>query len=369
MSSKKWKERLQKLDGAVTGDYNPFAHVIRTPSPSTNFVFGNTWGLPLGYSMALYGPPKAGKSVLCNAMVGQLHRDDPEAFAIKYNTEMREGGQLTPEQALNWGIDMDRYQAYDTNIPEEIFDKIENDIAEAIEDGLPLKLIIIDSINGIRGRRDLNSTSISQMQIGDHALTIQEGLKRILATVRRNRIALILTTHVRAEMDQWEIRRGNDKKMAGAWALKHFAEYFVYIEQNQTKAGRVDLEGKEFVNKELVDLGNKGEQLAHKIRVVMKDSSVGPKGRMGEFTLDYDRGIINTHEEVFLLGVNRGIIERPNNVTYKYGDQSWRGKMAMANAIRDNDELYQMILSEVMKQDMEKKPPPVHTELTMDQLT
>lgn len=354
----KWKKRLEKLEGAVVGDYNPFAHVIRTPSPSVNFTFGNTWGLPLGYSVALYGPPKAGKSILCNAFIGQLHRDDPEAIAIKFNTEMREEGQLTAAQARNWGIDPDRYQAINTNIPSEIFDVIEKDIAADLRDGAPYKLIIIDSITNVRGRRDISADSVDTQQIGDQALTIQTGLQRILSTIRRHRVALILTTHVRAEMDQLEVRRGNVHRMAGGFALKHFAEYFMYVEPNNSKAGRTDLAGEELIDKSVTDFMNKGERTGHKIRVHMVDSSVGPKRRVGEYTFDYDNGIINIHEEIFLLGVNRGVIERPNNVTYSYGGQSWRGRVAMLEAIRDNDELAQAIHRDVMRLDMEKRSIP-----------
>lgn len=358
MAVNKWMARLQKHSAAVQGDYNPFAYVLRTPSPSVNFTFGKTWGLPFGYSMVLYGPPKAGKSVLCNAFIGQLHRDDPEAIALKFNTEMREEGQLTPEQANNWGIDPDRYQAYNTNVPSEIFDFIENEVAAMCQEGAKIKLIIIDSITGIRGRRDLNADSIDTQQIGDDAITIQQGLKRILTTIRRHRIAVILTAHVRAELDRLEQMRGNDKKMAGSWALKHFAEYFMYVEPNLSKTGRSDLMGNDFIDDSVTDLMNKGERKGHKIRVTMKDSSVGPKGRVGEFTLDYDRGIINTYEEVFLLGVNRGLIERPNNVTYAFDGATYRGKPAILQALKDNADLYQQVLSATMKLDMEGRSAP-----------
>jgi hypothetical protein len=38
---------------------------------------------------------------------------------------------------------------------------------------------------------------------------------------------------------------------------------------------------------------DKAEITGHKIRVTMKKSSMGPKLRTGEFTLDYNTGIIN----------------------------------------------------------------------------
>lgn len=82
------------------------------------------------------------------------------------------------------------------------------------------------------------------------------------------------------------------------------------------------------------------------------DSSIGPKGRVGEFTLDYGHGIINTHEEVFLLGLARGIIEKPNQVMYKVGSIEWKGKEAILTALRDDADLRATILRELKARDM-----------------
>ena len=79
--AKDWMKALNKLEGAVEKSYNPFAYVLRSPSPSVNFTFGNSHGLPFGYTLILYGPPAGGKSLLSNAFIGQLHKDDPEAIA------------------------------------------------------------------------------------------------------------------------------------------------------------------------------------------------------------------------------------------------------------------------------------------------
>jgi hypothetical protein len=291
-------------------------------------------------------------------MIGQLHSDDPDAIAIKYNTEMRELGQLTDRQCKVWGIDKNRYIAYDTNVPNEIFDKIETDIEALCQEGAKIKLIIIDSITGIRGRRAINAESVDTQQRGDDALTQQEGLKRILKTIRRHGIALVLTSHVRAEQDPQEQMRGVVTKMAGAWFLKHFAEYFVLIEPNRSKSGRETITGDKLENEGMKDLMDHGDRTGHKIRVTMVDSSVGPKGRVGEFTLDYNRGIVNTYEEAFLLGTKRGIVERPNNLTYVMKgfptaaeDSKWSGKPAFLMAIQNNVDLYREIIKRVKIQD------------------
>ncbi len=348
---KNWMAKLSQLEGAVVGNYNPHEHVIRTPSPSVNAIFGKGWGLPLGYSMCLFGPPKAGKTVLSNAIIGQLHKDDPEAWAIKFDTELREEGQLTDGDASMWGIDKERYLAYSVNNPVLVFDRIEQEIAAYCQEGLPLKLIIIDSITGVQGRRSMNADTIATMQIGDHALTIQEGLKRILAVQRKHRFAVILTAHVRAELDMLEQKRGNKFKMAAAFGVQHYCEYFCLVEPNKNKEGRGDISGNAFTDESKKDLRDRADQIGHRIFVKMKDSSCGPKGRAGEFTLDYTKGIINTHEEIFLLAKNRGVLQRPNNTTYVLGERKWVGAPSMLAAIKDEPELAKALLNEVWRRD------------------
>lgn len=353
--AKNYLAKLQALEGAVVGDYNPHNHVIRSPSPGFNFTFGKGWGLPLGYTLALGGPGKAGKSLISYAMTGQLHQDDPDAFVIKFDTEWRERGQLSDEMAKNWGIDKERYICFAGNDPELIFDRLETEVAAMCEDGMKLRLVIIDSLTNIKGRRSMNTNTVMTQNIGDQAQTVKIGLQRVQGIQKKYNYAQILTTHVSAEMDPVEQMRGNKVKMNLPFYAQHFCEYFMFVERNQTKAGRTDLSGNEFKDEERTDMADNGEQTGHKIIVKMKDSSLGPKGRKGEFTINYDKGIVNVHEEVFTLAKNRGILQMPNNRSYVFKDKTWTSKEAMLTAIKDDSELQKAILDELKRQDMAGK--------------
>lgn len=355
MAGNKYISKLRSMERAVTpGEVNPFLDVLRTPSPSVNWALANPGhGLPYGCGMILYGPPKGGKSIICNALIGQLHKDDPDAFAIYYNTEFRAEIQSNRSQLKIWGIDEDRFQAFNTNAPEYIFDHIEKDLKALIQDGCKIKLIIIDSLTNIAGRRMLNADTVNQQLIGDQAATIKDGLLRIMPVIRDHKIALVATSHIRAELDPKEQMRGNNVKMAAAWATKHTFEYFCYVEPNLSKDGKITLAGEELVDKEIIDFMGNAQKNAHKIRFKVKESSIGPAGRTAEFTLDYKRGIINQYEEIFTLAKNLGIIERPNLQTYKYKDLQWRGLINCLIAIRDNPELQSQLLAEIVKKDRE----------------
>ena len=348
---KDFMAKFHKLEGAVKERRNIHSTVIATKSPSLNFTFGNGWGLPLGYSVALAGMPKSGKSLILRAMIAQMHADYPDGIAVVYNTEQREEAQLSPQKAKQWGIDLDRYFAYETNHPKLVFDAIWGPIQALIQEGANIKLIAIDSITGIQGRRGVDNESIMDQTIGDLAMTIQEGLKKVLEVQRKHKIGLILTTQVRAEMDKWEIMRGNKVKMAGSFGLQHHCEYFMLVDKDKTKEGRIDLLGNEFKNEELTDSNDDAEKTGHKIKITMKDSSLGPIGRTGVFTLDYNKGIVNVHEEIFTLGVNRGIIQRPNNRSYEVNGKSWSSKESVIQGIKDDVDIQAYILKELKAMD------------------
>lgn len=336
----KWMKELQKMDGAVDKEYNPFAkeNVLQTASPSLNWIFGKGSGLPYGYSAVLFGPPKSGKSLISNLFVGHLHQVDKQAEAIKFNTEMREEGQM----ADYWGVDQDRYTAFNVNQPELVFDRIHDEIQPMLQDGMPLKLIVIDSLQGLQGLREANADSITNHQIGDHALMLQKGLKRILPIIRKHRIALICTAHIRANLDAGMY--GPKEKMAGSWAQKHFFEYFIEVKRDGSKEGKQDELGNALEDDSVKDFRGNKERTGHKIYVRMDDSSVGVAGRSGEFTLSYKDGLINTHEEVFLMAKNLGLVEQPNNRTYVFGGNKYNSKQEFLIALRDDPKMAQGVI-------------------------
>ncbi len=169
-----------------------------------------------------------------------------------------------------------------------------------------------------------------------------------------------MTAHERAEMDPVEVMRGKKTKMAGASYLKHFSEYFVFIAPNQAKEGKADIMGNKFEDENATDLFDNPDILAGKIKVQMKESSVGIKGRVGEFTLHRNLGIINIHEEVFRLGVARGVIQKPTLQSYLINDfpspgetVKWVGKENCLIGLQQNTDLQKEITKRVRALDIE----------------
>jgi RecA/RadA recombinase len=341
MSKNKWMKELTKLDGAV--DPEKELKVLKSPSPSLNWIFGKNGGILEGSTCLFYGPQKSGKSLASYLFTGELHKNDPDAIAIRFDTEMRSMFQMKG----NWGIDYDRFQCVDSNDPIEVFDQINGQIKTMVQDGMPLKLLIIDSLTALSGLREKDAESIGNMQMGDRALAVQKGLKAILPFIRRNKITLICTAHMRANFDAGMY--GPKEKAALAWFEKHFAENFVEVKRDGSKEGKADVLGNVLENDAIKDLRGNKEITGHKIYVKMAENSLGVAGRSGEFTIDYSKGLINVHEEVFSLAIGTGAVERPNNRTYVFEGQNFSSKAEFVTALKDNEELQKRLMQKVIE--------------------
>jgi hypothetical protein len=105
---------------------------------------------------------------------------------------------------------------------------------------------------------------------------------------------------------------------------------------------------------------DEGVMIGHRIRARIDKNRVGPPFRKCDFDIKYTQGIVNSHVEIADLAVKYGIVQRPTNVTYTYGDQivTKRGKDKFLESIEsgqfesgeasyDPAELHRKLLEEV----------------------
>lgn len=344
----KWLKQLKAYDDAVDSTYDSFApeNCLYTPSPYFNWIFANKAnGIPKNSSVLFFSEMKAGKSLAIYSMVLEMQRRDPEGIAIIFNTELRGAlqGKVFPE------LDQDRMIIYDTNSPKEIFDRTDTDIRAMVQDGMPLRMLAIDSLSNIMGVKRENAESATDHLVGDHALTVQIGLSKLVPFCKRNKVLLIGTSQMRGNLDAGKY--GPKEKMEASWAVKHAFEYFISLKRAGAAEDKADIEGKTF-EEEIKDARDNKLITGHKIFCKMEANSIGAQGRSGVFTMDYEKGIINQHEEIFFLGKSTGVIKtESNNRVFTYGDKKWVGKKDAAHAIRDDKKLANAILNEIKKLD------------------
>lgn len=343
----KWFKALMELDGAVDKTLDPYReeNIIRTKSPSLNWIFANPGqGAPRNSSMVFYGKNKSGKSLISSLFVQETLERDPEAICISFNTESR--GAL--QTGSLFGIDPNRYITYDGNNPVDIFDRVEKEIFPMIDEGMPLKILIIDSIQGIRGIKSLNADSVGDHLIGDEALTIKNGFKRIAAGLKSRNVHFCCTSHMSANIGA--MGHAPKDKPALSWFAKHLFEYFIEVSRNGGAEGKVDILGNKFEG-DTKDAKDKKEVTGHRIFVKMAENSLGTSGRSGELTIDYKKGLINIEDEIVELAINTKTVERPNNRTYIVDGQEFSSKEKFVLGVRDSKELQDILLKKIATKD------------------
>lgn len=314
--TKKWMSRLVKDFGQCADELpSPTKNVIKFPSPSLNWALGNG-GLTEGKIATFYGPESAGKSLLSQLLMIEIQKKDPEAIIVWFDAEY----SFNKDWFEKLGGDLSRTIVRQTNDPILIFDWIYGDMYKMLQDGAPIKGLAIDSIKSICYPGDVKDESTKITMGGGGAKYLGPTLKRILPPIKEYDITVAFIQQVYEELDQYKAM--NDPfKIPDGRALKHASDYMLEVTKIETKDGKIE-EGKTLVNK------TKKAVKGHTVQVRLKKNRVGAPAKIARFRLHYERGIIDTAEEIYNLALSLDLIfhpisantGRPNNSSWQFAD-------------------------------------------------
>lgn len=341
--SKKWFSKLSDQWGTLASEL-PEAPIIPTLSPSLNWAT-DTGGFTGGKISILFGPESSGKSLLAMMAIAHIHKNDPEAIALWFDSEFSFNAPLFKKV----GGDPKRLRVKKTNRPIEIFDFIANEVAAEIQDGMPLKSIVIDSIKSIRFPVEANKKTTEDQHMGGAGSKYLGGaIKLILPVIAENQIFTFFIQQASSEIDPMKALR-NPFVMTEGRALKHAADLLLEITKLDTKAGSLE---------EGVTIAGGNQQVGHKVRIKVKKNRLGVPARVAQFTWHYDDGVINTEQEIFDLGKSLNLIYHPvNPETGKTNAQMWqfadyspiRGEANMLEFVRANKNVQDEIIAAANK--------------------
>jgi recombination protein RecA len=313
MSVKKWMSKLEGDFTKVAASMpKPSDNVISIPSPSFNWAVGNG-GLTEGKAVCFFGPESSGKSLLCQLVLIELQKKYPESIQILIDAEF----SFNPTWFQKLGGDLNRLLVKQTNDPLQIFDWIEKDVLEMLQDGAPINGLMIDSIKSIRYPGDIKNKSTDITMGGSGAKYLGPALKGLLPIIRQYSITTLLVQQIYEEMDQYK-KMNNPYIVPDGRSLKHFCDYMLQVDRIDSKIGRLE-DGKNMVGG--------ANQIGHKVRVKGKKNRVGAPYRVAEFSLRYDTGIVDTESEIYELAKSMGIIHHPVSIqTGKPNNMMWAFK-------------------------------------------
>jgi len=298
----KWLSRMTSDFGMLASELQAKAlPAVPSRSPSLNWAT-SVGGFSPGKITVLYGPEQAGKSLLAYMAIADVQKSDPDAIFVWFDAEYSFNLPLFKKV----GGDPKRLVYRKTNDPLKIFDYIGGEMLELLQEGAPIRGIVIDSIKAIRYPKEVNMKQTTDQKMGGTGASyLPSALKLILPVISDYNLLTFFIQQVTMEMDPMKALR-NPFVITEGKALKHAADLMLEIVKLDTKAGV--LESGETIT-------GAAQQTGHKVRVKVKKNRLGIPARMAQFTYHYDNGIIDTGVEVFELAKSLGVIFHPVSAT------------------------------------------------------
>jgi len=335
MSKNKWMTKLTKDFGKTASDLADDlkkVNVLPTRSVSLNWATA-MGGIVPGKVSIFYGPESSGKTLIAMMAVADLLKRDPDAIVVWFDAEF----SFSPNMFKKLGGDLDRLVVRQSSDPITIFDYIGGDLKEALQEGAPIKGVVIDSIKSIRYPKDNKKVTTDMTMGGTGSAYLPSALKLIIPIINEFKLLSIFIQQVTAQIDPMKAMR-NPFVITEGHALKHAADIMMEITRLDTKNGVVEDEH--------------GRQIGHKIRVKVKKNRMGPPARKAEFLFAYDSSTVEQKEkELFDLAVSVGVIfhpkkdGRPNAMMWEGAGRTIRGEAGMVEALKDPN-YFQAILKE-----------------------
>lgn len=341
----KWMSKLTSDFGSIAANINSkLPPVVPSRSPSLNWATA-IGGFQPGKISVLYGPESCGKSLLAMMAVADAQKKDADAIFIWFDAEFSFNLPLF----IKIGGDAKRLIIRKSNDPLKIFDYIGGEMLEALQEGAPIRGIIIDSIKAIRYPKETNMKQTTDQKMGGTGASyLPSTLKLVVPIIAEYNLLTFFIQQVTMEIDPMKALR-NPYVITEGRALKHAADLMLEIVKLDTKNGI--LESGETIS-------GAAQQTGHKVRIKVKKNRLGSPARMAQFTYHYDNGIVDTASEIFELGKSLNVVFHPTNPeTGKENVQMWafgaytpiRGEANMLEFVKGSKEIQDQVLEACFK--------------------
>lgn len=310
--------------------------VLNIPEPIStgSYALDSTIGLggvPRGRITQFAGAEASGKSLMAMMIVKNWQKLNPNNWAVWIDAEF----SFNNEWATLLGVDISRIIIVEDNSGASIFnylcgipnskntekkdklgllDELIAQKKEGIDHGCGI--IVLDSIAAIEPPVEA-AYEVGKQNMAAMARFMPQALRRLTPLVYEANVAFVAINQIRVDPS---VQYGNPETSPGGKAWKHFCRLMI----NFAKV----------FNKDEQILNADEEPIGHTVRAKIQKNSFA-MSRDTKFVIKYLEGVAFHNVEMLELGIKFGIIERPNNRTYVFGDSKWSSRDLAEEALKD----------------------------------
>lgn len=294
------------------------------------------WGIPKGRIVQYAGKESSGKTLMSLIAIREWQKLDPENWAIFIDAE----DTFNQRWAETIDVDIDRLFMIESNEGVEIWTQLcgvpHKDLGKPkIKPGIldlekenpsGLGIIVLDSIASINTPIEMTK-QVGNTNIAPMGRFLPDALKRLTPLLSHTGVVFIAINQVRVDVGKMF---GDPQTTPGGKAWKHACSLMVHFTMSESKKSH-------FID----DVS--GKKIGHIAGARIDKNKCNFSGCKCEFEItNFAIGELNKKKEAGNLAIKYGVVKRPNNRTYIYGENKWISRDSFFGAI-DDDLMFELI--------------------------
>ena len=269
-------------------------------------------GFPRGRIIEIFGPEKAGKSMLLLSCIAQTQKAGGACAFIDVEHA------LTPNFAVLLGCDIDTLYVARPDTGNDALQIMES----LIESGM-FDVVGLDSVAALTTKAELEG-SYDQVHVAPLAKMMSQALRVMTAKISKTRTVAVFINQIR---EKPMVLFGKSEYTTGGKALRFYSS--LRIEVRKTSDYKIDK-----------------KTVGHTVKCTIEKNKCAPPFSQCEIKLDYTTGIDKVHD-LLLVAKQLDLIEQESS-WIKYKDYKWNGLDAARKAFIDDGKLLEMIHGEIL---------------------
>ena len=277
-------------------------------------------GIPRGRIVEIYGPEASGKTTICLSLIAQAQKHGGVAAFIDAEHA------LDPMWAQTIGVKLDELLISQPDTGEQALE-----IVESLVRSGGIDILVVDSVAALVPRAEIEG-EMGDSVMGLQARLMSQALRKLTAVVSKSKTVLVFTNQLRQKIG---VMFGNPETTTGGLALKFYASIRADVRKIET-----------------IKDGDKVIGSRHRVKIVK--NKVAVPFRIAEFEVFMDG--VSREGGILDVGVEMGIIQKSGAFVRYEGEMLGQGRNAAIESLKENTELQQKIVKQIMENSKTRVP-------------